>query len=71
VVPEPVCRLRQREKVLLLALSSLDIHSIDKCFTEWVAVLCKIYSCHVGGCIQKIPDWSPGARTANDTALRN
>jgi hypothetical protein len=23
----------------------------------------------VGGCIQKFPDWPPGARTANDTAL--
>jgi hypothetical protein len=23
----------------------------------------------IGGCIQKFPDWSPGARTANGTAL--
>jgi hypothetical protein len=23
----------------------------------------------VRGCIQKFPDWQPGARTANDTAL--
>jgi hypothetical protein len=23
----------------------------------------------VGGCIQKFPDWQPGARTANGTAL--
>jgi hypothetical protein len=25
----------------------------------------------IGGCIQKFPDWPPGARTANDTALCN
>jgi hypothetical protein len=24
---------------------------------------------HVRGCIQKFPDWPPGARTANGTAL--
>jgi hypothetical protein len=24
---------------------------------------------HVGGCVQKFPDWPPGARTANGTAL--
>jgi hypothetical protein len=23
----------------------------------------------IGGCIQKFPDWQPGARTANGTAL--
>jgi hypothetical protein len=23
----------------------------------------------IRGCIQKFPDWPPGARTANDTAL--
>jgi hypothetical protein len=23
----------------------------------------------IGGCIQKFPDWPPGARTANSTAL--
>jgi hypothetical protein len=24
---------------------------------------------HIGGCIQKFPDWPPGARTANGTTL--
>jgi hypothetical protein len=24
---------------------------------------------NLGGCIQMFPDWPPGARTANDTAL--
>jgi hypothetical protein len=24
---------------------------------------------HIRGCIQKFPDWAPGARTANGTAL--
>jgi len=28
----------------------------------------EIYIC-TRGCIQKFPDWPPGARTANDTAL--
>jgi hypothetical protein len=25
--------------------------------------------CNIGGCIQKVPDWPLGARTANHTAL--
>jgi hypothetical protein len=41
-----------------------------------VAVMCKLQtdmripstSC-IRGCIQKFPDWPPGARTANGTAL--
>jgi hypothetical protein len=24
---------------------------------------------HIRGCIQKFPDWPPGARTANGTAV--
>jgi hypothetical protein len=27
------------------------------------------YPAHIWGCIQKFPDWPPGARTANGTAL--
>jgi hypothetical protein len=26
---------------------------------------------HIRGCIQKSPDWSPGARTSNGTAICN
>jgi hypothetical protein len=28
-----------------------------------------VHSRDIGGCIQKFPDWPPGARTANGTAL--
>jgi len=28
-----------------------------------------VYIKYVRGCIQKFPDWPPGARTANDIAL--
>jgi len=30
-----------------------------------------ILSSHLRGCIQKLPDWPPGARTANGKALRH
>jgi hypothetical protein len=40
---------------------------------SWLAVWLWSFSgktlLHVRGCIQKFPDWPPGERTANDTAL--
>jgi hypothetical protein len=32
-------------------------------------IFCRDQRKHLGGCIQKFPDWAPGARTANETAL--
>jgi hypothetical protein len=37
---------------------------VEKMWKEAVMANCK-----VRGCIQKFPDWPPGARTANGTAL--
>jgi hypothetical protein len=28
-----------------------------------------LHECDIWGCIQKFPDWPPGVRTANGTAL--
>jgi hypothetical protein len=38
-------------------------------FQILVVVLCWLPYLSVQGCIQKFPDWPPGARTANGAAL--
>jgi len=51
------------EKNLLIQMSDGLRHSSSTIQTDFAT------SRYIQGCIQKFPDWQPGARTANGTAL--
>jgi hypothetical protein len=41
----------------------------EQCVSGWDNNLCLQDSVKIQGCVQKFPDWQPGARTANGTTL--
>jgi hypothetical protein len=70
-----VVGIKQKRQVLSLFVSPcIDCqqkiqHTVLIHLSPQINIYKPYVTCHVGGCIQKFPDWSPGVRTANGTAL--
>jgi hypothetical protein len=63
VVCSTSCRMCMRNSVRNVKVCRFSIYIYTHTHTH------RVERAYVGGCIQKFPDWLPGARTANGTAL--
>jgi hypothetical protein len=60
--------LSQERSAKFMLTSSYESIEVVKCIARFESLGERT---KLRGCIQKFPDWPPGARTANGTALRH